>query len=191
MKKKSCLAVIFVLAASIGVCMLTTFWVQKPKCDLPSLLLGEAEMPPGWREQWIILPAVLALDAANGARQAYSVRLEYADMPGEYGAHHTVYQYSNRVLSAFYFWLYYDRPVIYADWPELREASKLPLHADRIQIKCRNSNDPYNGNGCAAVLRYGFYISNFGSSIEEGVMTLDEFQEIIIKIDSRFVSCMN
>lgn len=173
----------------MGVCMLVIFWVENPKCDLSSLLLDEAEMPVGWRKLWVVLPEVLALDAAKGAQQAYSVSMEYARVPDEYGAHHTVYQYSNSVLSTFYFWLYYDRPVSYAGWPELREASNPPLQADRILIKCNDGNDPYIGKSCVAILRYGSYISDFGSSIEEEIMSIDEFQETVLKIDERFSEC--
>lgn len=184
MKKKLCIVAALFLAISIAACVLTIARRENPKCSINSLVLDEEGMPEGWSNKWGVLPPALE---PLGAQQAYRMIMQN----GNETAGHTVYQYSNRWLAAFHVW--FDREMFFPsvgwDWSELQGASSLPLHADQWQIKCGDSNYPSLGNSCTAVLRYGPYISDFGSSIQEGVMSTEEFIEIVLKIDELFSSC--
>ena len=68
-------------------------------------------------------------------------------------------------------------------------AKSLSLQADQRQIKCGESDNPYLDEMCAAVLRYGPYISDFSASIQEGTMSTEEFKQVVLEIDEIFRSC--
>lgn len=189
MKKKSCMVTVLLLVLSIIVCVLTVAIKENPKCSVEFLVLDEDKMSEGWRNDLGFLPP--ALDAL-GAQEAFLMTME-SDEGGAIS--HTVYRYRNRRLATFHFW--FDRETFFPSvgwtWKELEEANNLPLHADQQQIKCGTANPGFSllGNQCTAVLRYGPYISDFGSSIgEEGDMSIEEFIETVLKIDERFRSCV-
>lgn len=142
-------------------------------------------MPEGWEVKWAVLPP--ALDSL-GAQQAQSVFMEN----GLNTASHTIYRYSNRWLAAFRVRLH--REVFFPssgwDWSELAQSQNLPLQADDRQIRCGEGTLPILGNRCGAVLRYGPYLSDFSSSMEQGVMSIGEFEQIVLKIDDLFSSCL-
>ena len=143
-------------------------------------------MPEGWRNDLGFLPP--ALDAL-GAQEAFLMTME-SDEGGAIS--HTVYRYRNKWLATFHFW--FDRAVFFpsvsTDWSELEQANRLPLHADQQQIQCGVANAPLLSDRCVAVLRYGPYISDLGSSVgESGDIGIEEFMEIVLKIDKRFTSC--
>ena len=105
---------------------------------------------------------------------------------------HAVYRYRNRWLAIFHFW--FDKEVFFpsgcADWSELQEADSWPLHADQRYIRCSVATCPPLNDYCSAVLRYGLYISDFNVSTSgDGAISLEEFKEIVLKIDERFRLC--
>jgi hypothetical protein len=175
---------VFLLAVLVVVGTLTVVRRENQKCSIDSLVLGEEGMPEGWKKEWSILPP--ALDTL-GAQHAYSIFMQNGDET----AHHTVYHYSNEWLAIFHIW--FDDEVFFPtvgwDWSELEGANRLSLDADQQQIRCGDSNDPYLGSRCAAVLRYGPYISDFSSSTREGVMSTEDFEQIVLQIDDLFRLC--
>lgn len=184
MKRKSVIAVALFLVVSIAACVLTFGSVENPKCSIISLVLEEEMMPEGWRNKWAILPPALDTLGAQEARRMIMQK-------GDGAAGHTVYQYSNRWLATLHFRFEKELffPSVGWKWSRLEGVNSLPLHADQLQLKCGDSNDPHLGNSCTAVLRYGPYISDFSSSIQEGVMSTEEFKEIVLKIDELFSLC--
>jgi hypothetical protein len=185
MKKKLCIVAVLFLAISVAACILAITRKESSKCSINSLIVDEERMPEGWSNKWGVLPPALEL---LGAQQAYCMIIQN----GNETASHTVYQYSNAWLAAFHVW--FDRetffPSVGWDWSDLERANDLSLHADQRQIKCGTGNYPLLGDQCTAILRYGTYVSDFGSSIdEEGAMSTEEFIEIVLKIDELFSSC--
>lgn len=184
MNKKLYTVAALSLVAFIAVGVLAINWRKSPQCNIHSLILDEERMPEGWKNQWAILPPALE---TLGAQHAYSIFMQN----GNATAHHTVYQYSSRWRAVFHIW--FEKEIFFPsagwDWSELTEAGNLSLHADHRQIRCGNGNHLYLDNRCTAVFRYGFYISDFSSSVQEGVMSIDDFKEAVLKIDELFSSC--
>lgn len=185
MKEKSCVIAALFLMLPIAACVLITAWEESPKCSIEPIVLGEEEMPEGWETEWAIRPPALE---KLGAQEAYGIFMQNNDGT----AHHTVYRYSNRWLAAFHMW--FDRETFFPsagwEWSELNRTRTLPVHADQWQVKCGVGNYPLLGKRCAAALRYGPYVSDFSSSIQEGVMNTEEFTGIVLRIDELFGSCV-
>jgi hypothetical protein len=183
--KKSLILVALVL---ITVCVVGGIGVgirkEKSQCDIHALVLVEREMPDGWQKEWVIESPVLE---QRGAGQVYRVFMRNGDKT----AHHTVYKYSNRTLATLR--IFVDNQLFFPSavwtWRELEGTEGLPLCADQRQIRCGDSNDPYLGDRCTAVLRYGSYVSDFSSSVQERVMSVEEFKQIVLGIDARFCHC--
>ncbi len=185
MRKKSCIIAVL-LVLPIVVCALPFVIREHPKCSVEFLVLDEDKMAGGWRNDLGFLPP--ALDAL-GAQEALLMTMKSDDN----GAiSHAVYRYRNRWLAAFHFWL--DGrgffPSVSMHWSELEQADRLSLHADQQWIQCGISDDPILGDMCVAVLRYNSYISDFSALTSgEGAISLEEFEEIVLKIDERFRLC--
>jgi len=191
MKKRGCSVVLLLLLSAFVVCTLTIVKTEHPKCRIESLVLSEERMSGRWQifesDLW---PAFLPRQDRLGAQEVYRT-IMVNDDGRTIG--HTVYRYRNRWLATFHF--RFDRaaffPSVSTDWSELEEVGDLSLHADQQQIQCGTANDPYLSDRCVAVLRYGSYISDFGSSIgEERDTSIEEFMEIVLKIDERFTACV-
>jgi hypothetical protein len=184
MKGKSCTVGAFFLLLLIAACVLIAAWEESSKCGIDPLVLGEEKMPEGWKTEWVVLPPALE---TLGAKEACGVFLKNNDET----AHHTVYRYSNRWLASFHMW--FDRetffPSVGWEWSDLEGAEALPVRADQWQVECGASNYPLLGSRCAAAFRYGPYVSDFSSSIKEGVMSTEEFTETVLRIDELFDSC--
>jgi hypothetical protein len=184
MKRSLLLVALLLLTTCIVVGIGVVIRREKLECNVHALVLAEREMPEGWKEEWRVEPP--ALDR-RGAKQAYGVFMQNDDET----AHHTVYEYSNRTLAALH--VSVDNQIFFPSvgwsWRELEGTGSLPLYADQRQIKCGHSNDPYLSDRCTAILRYGPYISDFSSTIREGVMSIDEFKQIVLRIDAQFGRC--
>ncbi len=186
MKKKLRIIAVLLFLLPIVVCALPFVVREHPKCSVEFLVLDEDKMTGGWRNDLGFLPP--ALDAL-GAQEAYAI-IMVNDEGGSIG--HTVYRYRNRWLAIFHFW--FDGavffPSISTDWSELQEANNWSLHADQQYIRCGVATSPHLDDYCSAVLRYGPYISDFDASTSgEGGISLEEFEEIVLKIDEQFRLC--
>jgi hypothetical protein len=192
-RKRGCSVAVLFLLGAVVICMLTVVRREHPKCRIESLALSDEWMPGRWQiREGDLWPAFLPERDRLGAQQAYQTAIGN-DSGGAIS--HTVYQYRNRWLATFRLW--FDRETFFPSvgwtWKELEEANNLPLHAGQQQIKCGTANPGFSllGNQCSAVLRYGPYISDFGSSIgEEGDISIEEFMEIVLQVDERFTSCV-
>lgn len=189
MKKKSYTIGVPLLLLIVS-CMLTLVASDRPKCSVKFLILSEERMSGRWqisdRDLW---PAFLPIQDRLGAQEAYAI-IMVNDEGGSIG--HTVYRYRNRWLAIFHFW--FDGavffPSISTDWSELQEANNWSLHADQQYIRCGVATSPHLDDYCSAVLRYGPYISDFDASTSgEGGISLEEFEEIVLKIDEQFRLC--
>lgn len=179
----ACLLLLFVIS-----CVLLVVVGEQPKCSLEHLVLDQGKVPAGWRNDLGFLPPALE---TLGAHDAYLMTMKREDSGG---ISHGVYRYRNRWLAAFHFW--FDSAVFFpsasTDWTMLEQADRLSLHADQQRIQCGVAHDYPLGDSCAAVLRYGPFISDFGASIgEKGDITVEEFLEIVTLIDERFAPCMD
>lgn len=160
---------------------------ENSRCSIEALAVDEKWMPEGWQNDDTFAFTLLPEQNRSGAQQAL-----YVPMDNEhYTAYHTVYLYPNKWLAVFHIWFYREKffPSVGWEWSELEGSRNLPLHADQWQVKCGVGNYSLLGNRCAAVLRYGPYVSDFSSSIQEGVMSTEEFEEIVLEIDELFSSC--
>lgn len=171
----------------IVVCALPLVIREHPKCSVEFLVLDEDKIAGEWRNDLGFLPP--ALDAL-GAQEAFLMTLEN-DSGGTIS--HAVYRYRNSWLATFHLW--FDEAVFFpsncTDWSDLQEANDLPLHADQQQIMCGTATCSPLTDYCSAVLRYGPYISDFDASIGAGGdISIEEFMEIVLKIDERFASCV-
>lgn len=191
MSKRKCGATVFLLLVAVAACVIMITRTEHPECRIESLVVDEEWMSGRWQifdsDLW---PAFLPIQDRLGAQEAYRMVMVNDD---GVGIGHTVYQYRNRWLAAFHFW--FDRamffPSVSTDWSELEHASHLPLHTDQQQILCGTAKDSLLGERCTAVLRYGSYISVFDASTSgEGTISLEEFEEIVLKIDERFSLCV-
>ena len=158
---------------------------QNAKCDLESLVLQDNIMPLKWERLWKVLPPALPKDGAQDALEVvYENRNEMAS--------HTIYRYKNGLL-AFLF-LRINNEIFFPSgltiWSELEGSDCWLLHGDEAQIRCGDSDDPFLGSQCDAVIRYGPYISEFSSPLEEGIMSQEEFKAIVLAIDDRIASCI-
>ena len=153
------------------------------ECDIRAVALTADAMPDGWEEKWVVLPP--ALDTL-GASDAYNVVME----KGEEISQHTVYRCAGEraarsLRRSGRYWFF---PSGWA-WEEASGAENLSLHADRQAIECGTSGDPYLGNRCTAVLQYGRYVSDFTAPIQAGVMSQEEFFQVVQRIDDTFQAC--
>ncbi|MBC7227544.1 MAG: hypothetical protein H5T61_09965 [Thermoflexales bacterium] len=170
-------------------CVLMLVGKDHTKCTTKFLTLNEEQMVGQWRVSDPLWPAFLPIQDRLGAQEVYRIILVNND-GGTIG--HTVYRYCNRWLAAFHFW--FDKavffPSISTEWSELQEANHWPLHADQRDVRCGVAIDPPLEDKCSAVLRYGVYISDFDASTSgAGAVSLEEFREIVLKIDERFQLC--
>ncbi len=191
MKKEWPIIALFFLLITGCVLIITT--IEYPECNIVPLVLDEERMPGGWRRSGLGT-AFLAVQDRQVTQQAYYIFMENGNGTESippHTAHHTVYQYSNSWLATFYVW--FEKESFFSSsgwqWSKLEGIDSLPLHADQIQIKCGDGNGPYYGDRCAAALRYGPYISDFSSSIQEEVMSTEEFKEMVLEIDELFGAC--
>jgi len=176
------LLVILCIVLGVGVAITR----EKLRCDVNTLVLAEGEMPEDWNLVWEIQPPALP---RLGSRRAYGVFMQNGDET----AHHTVYEYSNRTLAVLHITVENQTffPSIGWNWRELEGTRGMPLCADQREIRCGDSDDPYLGSRCTAILRYGPYVSDFSSSVQEGVLSIEEFKQIVLKIDGQLCQCRN
>ena len=153
------------------------------ECDTGTVALTADAMPDGWAQKWIVLPP--ALDTL-GTLDAYNVVMK---KQGEI-SQHTVYRCTDEraARSLLRSGSYRFFPSGWA-WEEANGAENLPLHADQRIIKCGESGDIYLGKMCTAVLQYGRYVSDFTVPTQEGVMSHEEFFQVIRHIDDTFQAC--
>ena len=179
--------VIALLFLLIVASVLTTVRKENSRCGIEALAVDEKWMPEGWQNDDAFAFGLLLKQDRAGARQALHVPMNN----GHSTAFHTVYQYSNGWLAVFHLWLHRETflPSASWEWSELEGSRNLPLHADWWQVKCGAGPFSLLGNRCAAVVRYGAYVSRFSSSIQEDVMSTEEFEEIVLEIDELFSSC--
>lgn len=158
---------------------------RKSECELDNLLLQDNMMPLSWKRLWRILPPALPKD---GSADALNVVYEN----GNKIVQHTIYRYNNELQAILFFRinneLYF--PSSSWVWSELKGSDQWLLYGDELRIRCGESNDPFLGNLCVAVIRYGWFISKFSSSIGEGIMSQKEFKAIVIALDNQITSCI-
>jgi len=189
-RKKGCNVAVLLLLGVAAICVLIFTRGEHPKCGIETLILDEDQMSEQWRiTDDNIWPAFLLAQDRLGAQEAFRMAMKNDDN-GMIG--HTVYRYRNRWLAIFHLW--FDKavffPSISTDWSEYQEANNWPLHADQQYIRCGVATCPPLADYCSAVLRYGPYISDFDVSTSgEGAISLEEFKEIVLKINERFISC--
>ena len=172
----------------LALCVLLGFVLsisQSAKCDLESLLLQDNMMPLNWKRLWRILPPALPKE---GAVDALNVVYEN----GNEIAQHTIYRYKNGLLASFFLWVNNQKffPSGSWDWFDLEESEDWELTGDVEKIRCGDGSDPFLGYLCVAAIRYGPFISEFSSPIEDGVMSHEEFKAIVVAIDDRITSCI-
>ena len=172
----------------LTLCILLGFvlnFSQKTECDLESLILQDNMMPPQWERLWRVLPPALPKDGAQDALEVvYENQNEMAS--------HTIYRYKNGLLA---FLLHRINNEIFFPsglriWSQFEGSDYWLLNEDEDRIQCGDSDDPLLGYRCDAVVRYGPYISEFSSPIEEGIMGQEEFKAIVFAIDERIASCI-
>lgn len=183
--KTARVAVLSFIAIIIIACIVGSVAREQPKCTLDSLVLSDSDMPAGWRTQWTITPPALE---RKGAEQAYGIT--WLNDGGV--AQHKIYQYSNRWLAAFH--VHFNSKLYFPPgswvWSDVEDIGQLSLQADQLWVKCGKSDDPYLDDRCAAVLRYGPYVSDFDSAMAAGKMSLEEFKQTLLKIDTLFGRCI-
>lgn len=188
MKKKwHVIALLFLLIVA-GVLIIVR--KKNSKCNIEALVVDEKWMPEGWRNDDAFAFTLLPEQVRLGAQQALYIPM---DDGGYYNtAYSTVYQYPSEWSAVFHVWFHREAffPSGDREWSELEGTRNLPLHADQWQVKCGVSNDRLLGDRCVAVLRYGAYLSVFNSSIQEDLMSIEEFTEIVLGIDELFGSCV-
>jgi len=181
---KSLIKVIIVLLTFLV--LLKFFLPENPRCSLENIILNDDLMFLGWqRFGWVSPPALPGL----GSQDALGVIYEKENAI----SHHSVYQYKNQLLASLS--LRINNQVFFPSsssswiWSDLEGSDDWVLCGDEVKIQCGNSDDPLLGDRCAAVIRYGLFISDFSSPIEESVMNQEQFRKIITSIDNNFASC--
>lgn len=190
MNKKSCILVLALFLVFSLACVMIITGIEHPRCDITSLVLDEGNSLEGWhRGDEELYPEFLPVQDRLGAQQAFSNVM----IKGNQQIGHTVYQYSNNWLAKFHMW--FDRELFFPSvgwkWSEVKGVNNLSLHADQIHIYCGRSNLQYLDDGCVAVFRYGPYISDFTTFAEEGGVSTEEFEELVLKINELFRSCQD
>lgn len=155
-----------------------------PESDTPvtSLILEESVMPNGWHSP--DGPVRLPAQESDGAREAHHIFMENGGLTATYW----IYEYSNEPLAAFYYW--FNRPYYFpghmTEWSNL-DLNGLDLHADQHRIACAEADD-FFGATCSVALRYGVKIANFYTGLQEDIMDVTDFKNVLIAIDGMFVS---
>lgn len=164
---------------------ITLFLPQKNLCSLETLILTDNMMPIGWTRFGRVSPPALP---KQGAYDALGVIYEN----GSEIAHGEIYRYKNSLQSFFFLRInnQYYFPSGSWKWSDIDGSEDWGLNGDEYRIKCGESDDPFLDNLCGAVIRYGPYISEFHSSSEEGLMSLDEFEAIVVAIDEQISNCI-
>jgi hypothetical protein len=172
----------------LSLCVLLGFLLsisQSAKCNLESLLLQDNMMPDNWKRLWRILPPALPKEGAVDA-----LKVVYEN--GNEIAQHTIYRYKNSLLT--FLFLRINNQLFFPSgswrWSDLAGSEDWGLNDDGGRIRCGDSDDPFLGDLCVAVIRYGPYISEFSSPIEEGVMSHEEFKALVVAIDEQIASCI-
>jgi len=183
-KRFQIIGTIVLVACTVVACIWGIASKGNPECEIDAFALDQGVMPDGWEKT--VGPTSLPGQDALGAQHTYYVFWEN----GKQTAHYTVYQYSNKFVASFHFW--FDDAWFFPSgwkWLELEGAGTLSLRSDQQRIMCGVSDDPYLGDMCVAVLRYGSYIANFGTSIQEGIMGTQDFVKIVHQVDGTFGLC--
>ncbi len=164
------------------VCVWSVFRKDEPSCDVSSFIVDENTLlQSGYSDMG---PIWLTEEDRLGSEKAYRIFIEQDG----YTAHHTIYEYRNTYVAQLHFVL--EKEVFFPSgwqWRKLDESEAL--NADAWQIQCGESSDPYLGNRCAAVLRYGKYISHLSSSMAKNFRSPQDFLDIIREFDTKFISC--
>lgn len=177
--------ILVIFAVSILFVFFTYFLPQETQCRLETLILTEKMMPMGWTRSGQVVPPVLP---KHGAQDALGVVYEN----GSDIAQDKIYRYKNAVLAFFFFRV--NNQLFFPSgqwrWSDLDGKDGWGLNGDQKRIQCGYSDDPLLGHLCVAVVRYGPFISEFSSPIEEGIMTYEEFKAIVHAIDEQITSCL-
>lgn len=182
---KHLMRVVFFLMACLTLLGVVLFLPQNNRCDLDRLIVQDNMMPTAWKRRWQVLPPALPKE---GAQDALNVVYEN----GSEIAQDTIYRYKNTAVAFLYFrinnQLYF--PSGLWRWSDLAGSVDWRLNGDESRIQCGDSDDSLLGYLCVAVVRYGSYISVFSSPIEEGTMSTQEFNSIVVDIDNQITSCI-
>lgn len=182
---KNILKVVVIFLFLCGLLGYVVNFSQNTECELESLIVKDNMIPPNWERLWRVIPPVLPKDGAQDA-----LEVDYEN--GIEIAHHTIYQYKNSLLAMLF--LRINKEVFFPSgqriWSELEGSDYWMLHGDEERIRCGDSDDPFLGFKCDAVIRYGAFISEFSSPIEEDIMSHEEFKEIVVAIDNQIAACI-
>ena len=183
--KRSCYVPVLLLLAAGLALVSTPLWARDPGCNIASLTLDVENLPPGWESPWVVVPPALETLGAKDGDGRYMEN-------GQSTASHTVSQYSGSWLAVFHLWFERETffPSVGWDWSDLERIEFRRIFADEYRVQCGESNMQHLDTRCTAILRYGPYISDFTSNIREGAMSVDDFEEIVLKIDGMFRSCI-
>lgn len=187
MKNTMKVAIFLLTCLAVFGCLL--FIPTYPQCDFENILLEDNMMPPVWERLWRVSPPSLP---KLGAQDALSIVYEYRSNI----SHHSIYQYRNRAFATLFLSIFNQDffpssgdPSRSWIWSEVEGSSDWGLHGNINKIRCGDSNDPFLGSRCSAVIQYGAYISKFSSPMEEGIMSEEEFKKIVVGIDEKFLFC--
>jgi hypothetical protein len=173
------------LAILVGLVLLW-YWPEDTRCSLQDLILKDEKMPAGWQRTWYILPPALPDESAQDA-----LGVQF-DQNNTSFAHHTLYRYRNRTEALL--WRRINRELFFPSswhWVTWEASGGWALAADEISVQCAETGaggkDSFR---CNAVMRYGPMIADFGSPIRPGLMTLQEFHDIVVAIDKDSSACL-
>lgn len=167
---------------------LAVLWYQPDdlRCNLEDLILKDELMPSGWQKQWYVLPPALP---EEGAQDALAVQFDRDNISF---AHHTVYRYRNQMEAIV--WLRVNRELYFPSswhWSALDASARWGLVPDETTVQCADTGIGGEASfRCNALMRYGPFVSKFGSPVGAGLMSIEEFKKIVVTIDKTFSACL-